>query len=144
MVGSLATVDFFICILHDINIYKHVLKPTTMEFEPALISYAIAVASQIMLHNVNWSKSNRDDPTMFKFFMYFAVFLLTIGAYIVSNHFLKFDSNLVSYASVTAALSVLHFLFDEDILTRFEKTTNIGVMLFITTVAFFFWSVLQT
>lgn len=104
-----------------------------MEYSTLVWLLSINIMSHIFIFIVNKLKIDRTYPVLFKFYNYSFILTLNIlifAIYAFSENLLK-SSTILVYSLITGILFVIHFIFDEDWIFRFEKEITLITMTFL-------------
>lgn len=86
----------------------------------------INIISHLILFWANNYKNDFSVPLIFKIFIYSTILglnILVVSLLLFSQDILN-DKNVYVYIIITLVLFIVHFLFDEDVLFRFEKVVG--------------------
>jgi len=103
------------------------------------------LASHFVIYLINIAKVNRDNPILFKLICYFITFALNLlaASWILFETNLSTNTRLYSYLIWILGLFIIHFLFDEDLLFRFNKFINFLMIVFLNLIGIGVWYILM-
>lgn len=98
----------------------------------------INIIAHMILIIINSLKIDQTYPVLFKIWTYFIVlnFNIMITAILLFTQNMLNVGNIGFYTAITATIFLLHFIIDEDIILRFEKSVNFIIILLVSLVAY--------
>lgn len=105
----------------------------------------INLISHLIITIINLTKINFSNPLAYKILAYFPIFILNIITLIIIlfiNNTLK-NTLVYSYITITMLLFIMHYIFDEDFIFRFNKFINFLILTILSSIFYSSWSFLM-